>query len=1170
MWIRGVDVPRPLVQAHRQGRLVVFVGAGASRSSPSALPDFLTLARDVAAGAAVSFSERDYERPDVLLGELNDQHNVDVHLRVKARLGAASSKPNRLHKAIAALTAASGVVRVVTTNYDLHLSTTLSALGLPIREFEGPALPIGDDFSGLVYLHGSLRQEPRMLVVTDADFGRAYLRDAWATRFLERMFTEFTVLFIGYSHSDVVMQYLARGLGRDTARFALTDEPNSSLWRRLEIVPVGYENCDDSHVRLVDAIEGWAERASMGMLDHQRRVSELVSSPPSPVPDELSYLEEIVGGRETAAFFAEFARGAEWLTWAAAQPVFRGIFDPASPDSDVARILSRWFAEHYVLNEELTGRALSVICDSGGHLSSATWLSIAHLLQVRHSDRSGEPRPPWLGPWLVLLMDNAPESTGELLDFALTASRWPEDAAVALLLFDYLTEPRPGLRDAVGHGGSPRLELCFRGEPDLLDAAWQGVFVPNLRDAAPCVLPLVERHLLRAHALLAAAGPTALAWDRLSSRSAIEPHGQDRHREAADVLIDAARDSIEALLDAGGGSALPYLERWASSELPILRLLALHGWVQRTDVDATTKLRWLIDRDWLFNVTLRHEVFRLIGAVLAEASRETADALVEAALVGPPEFREHRDYEIFNILAWITQHAPGLPSAREAFHRLQEERPEYAVRDHPDMSRWFETGTRASQPPMSAAQLHGMIGTSAQNAINALRRYEQATSPWEGPDWNDTLGVVTATVREWPIDGLAIFSSEVDERKDILKAVIRGWATATIHTETVNEIIDRLNRDDMAELGDDVARLFANGGSNDTYPTTWHRFPDARNFAIRLWTRLEPAAPTLGVSDWLGWAASRTAGYLSEFWIHALADDWRAANGAWSGIPSSIRQHLSDMLTVGDDRAIAVEVIFASRLHFFHGADAAWCEANVLPLLDWVNPNRGIRTWEGFLAGGRWSDHLLSAGLLDHYLQCVAHAAELREELQRDLHEHLAAIALFSDRHPLDDGWLRKFTRFADESGRVAWTKSVSWQLSHLETSDVEHQWSRWVRRYIQDRLASVPIRLTQEESSVMARWVPYLGDSLPEGVALVVASQAGLTGHANVLRGIRDEHMAQYPEVIVALVAHLVCHTTKPFKACHAVKGAIDRLRQHSPEADLTPIIEAALSLGCSDAGSW
>ncbi len=127
---------------------------------------------------------------------------------------------------------------------------------------------MGDDFSGIVYLHGRLGKLSKQLVVTDQDFGRAYLLDAWAARFLERMFGNYTVLFVGYSHDDVVMRYLGRALGPGAARYLLTDQPDSSDWRPLGIKPIKYSVVDGSYAELDDAIERWAELASMGLLEH--------------------------------------------------------------------------------------------------------------------------------------------------------------------------------------------------------------------------------------------------------------------------------------------------------------------------------------------------------------------------------------------------------------------------------------------------------------------------------------------------------------------------------------------------------------------------------------------------------------------------------------------------------------------------------------------------------------------------------------------------------------------------------------------------------------------------------------------------------------------------------------------------------------------------------------
>jgi len=62
------------------------------------------------------------------------------------------------------------------------------------------------------------------LVLTDSDFGRAYLTEGWTRRFLQQLFSKYTILFIEYGHNDIVIEYLARGLPPQAdhpGRFAL-------------------------------------------------------------------------------------------------------------------------------------------------------------------------------------------------------------------------------------------------------------------------------------------------------------------------------------------------------------------------------------------------------------------------------------------------------------------------------------------------------------------------------------------------------------------------------------------------------------------------------------------------------------------------------------------------------------------------------------------------------------------------------------------------------------------------------------------------------------------------------------------------------------------------------------------------------------------------------------
>lgn len=202
-----IDIPRAVLDAHRRGDLVIFVGAGASCDPPSSLPLFDELTTRIATNASRELAEG--FDPTVELGRMLSD-GVGVRRQIEEIIGAPSSAPNRLHRALAKLAAAAPALRVVTTNYDSHLSTTLGDLGVTYVEYAAPALPLGDDFTGIVYLHGKVHRPGSELVVTDADFGGAYLLAAWASRFLDAMFRRFSVLFVGYSHDDVVMRFIGK------------------------------------------------------------------------------------------------------------------------------------------------------------------------------------------------------------------------------------------------------------------------------------------------------------------------------------------------------------------------------------------------------------------------------------------------------------------------------------------------------------------------------------------------------------------------------------------------------------------------------------------------------------------------------------------------------------------------------------------------------------------------------------------------------------------------------------------------------------------------------------------------------------------------------------------------------------------------------------------------
>ena len=172
MKISGIDFPKQLLDAQKDNQLVVFAGAGVSNPEPAGLPLFRPLAEEVARGSGETQGKEETE--DRFLGRLHDK-GQQVHLQAARVLQEKAPRPSCLHHDVTALYRNLECLRIVTTNFDtLFEEAANTRFGSQPQAFRAPALPLGRDFNGIVHVHGAI-DKPRDMILTDADFGRAYL-----------------------------------------------------------------------------------------------------------------------------------------------------------------------------------------------------------------------------------------------------------------------------------------------------------------------------------------------------------------------------------------------------------------------------------------------------------------------------------------------------------------------------------------------------------------------------------------------------------------------------------------------------------------------------------------------------------------------------------------------------------------------------------------------------------------------------------------------------------------------------------------------------------------------------------------------------------------------------------------------------------------------------------
>jgi hypothetical protein len=473
---------------------------------------------------------------------------------------------------------------------------------------------------------------------------------------------------------------------------------------------------------------------------------------------------------------------------------------------------------------------------------------------------------------------------------------------------------------------------------------------------------------------------------------------------------------------------------------------------------------------------------------------------------------------------------------------------------------------------MSADELHLGLESNAEGTVQDLLRHRAKDTPlhFETPSWSSVRAIVAETVSANPTDGIAILDASAGD-PDLASPVIQGWRQAQLDEDTATLVLHRLRTLDLGPVVHEIVDLLLDQSETADAPPTWTRSAAAFELADQAWSAIDEAPNDSERDDGLSQAINDPAGKLTQFHINTIAADWRSAGDNWTGLPAPTKNRLETLANAGGHNAAMAQIVLASRLHFFDAADRAWCEAQVLPLLYWDDPERARRAWDGYLYWGRWTDHLLEAGLLRAYIDAAANAASFSDELRDRLCEHLAYVALVSKVHPLESSWLTDLTSTADPAVRSNWMLNVGWGLEQLPHGGAaEQQWQRWMKRYWNNRVNGTPTQLTPEEVAAMATWIPNLTSSTEEAVGIATQRPARLPEHSSLLHKLDADKIQRAPEAFARLVAHLLKGTTQPFHSCHSLKQVVALFKAQVRTVDVRPIVEQALRLGCSDAPSW
>ena len=1098
MKIKGMDFPRPILNALRDSRLVVFAGAGVSMGSPAELPSFRKLAEAIAQGTGEEL--KDNEPEDRFLGRLSHK-GVNVHAVAAARLKRNCQgeipRPTDLHRNLLRIYSNSEWPLIVTTNFDLLFEQAAKdVFETEPKISTGPALPLGSEFNGIVHVHGSLGR-PRDMVLTDADFGRAYLTEGWARRFLVEVFRTYTVLFVGYSHSDTIMNYLARALPVEEteSRFVLTHEDEGSRWQFLGIEPIRYCKLPgNDHTGLYVGVSGLADYASRSILDWQREITEIAGKPPPLDEEEIDLIEDALKDPVKTRFFTAEAVSVEWIDWLDKRHHLANLFGTTEL-SERDLLLVQWLAEKFARTHPdelflLIGRRYV-------HPHPIFWDALCRSIASKDDTPCDADT---LSRWISLLLATAPAQLDkEHLLF------WLGECCVKNELLDRVVDVFDAMAassvvvkrgvlwpDSDEEEQSPRIdvELGFVSEHFTINKLWIDGLKPNLDRVAEPLLASVIRHLTTQHRTLSAWQEATRDWNSASfSRSAIEPHEQDKYPQAIDVLIDSARDCLEWLASNRPQAAAQWCNRLAREESPLLRRLAVHTLSVRNDLNPSEKIDWLLSRVDLNDFSAHHELFVVLKKTYSDADDCRRKAVIEAIQAHRLLAEEDDDTEIrtavyhFQWFHWLHTAAHNCPLTREALDDVRRMYPELQPSKHPDLPYSISSVPGSHKRPWTVQEL---LSRPAGEWSEELVSFQQ--TGFTGPDRLGLRGAVSEAARqefEWSLDLADALHEKGNWDTDLWETLMQVWSETALDENGTRKVLQRL---EWNELHPNCARTIAEFlyklVKDNNAKHTVRLLPQANKIAANSWSHID-RSDVRGVSDnWFTTAINHPAGFLAGFWLSSLYC-WRKQH---DNKPESLSEEYRDALSeIVKDKTVAGRLgrsVLARDLSFLLHVDTNWTETNLIPLFTrHANDDDYQALWHGFLYG-RLSPpvaELMGDALLDAVSRIERYFSGQEKKLF--IQHYVTMLADYVD-DPLKD-WIPGFFEHAGGYARVYFGITIENRLKHMNDTQQQEWWERWLKCYWMNRLRGVPRPLDVREMGIMFCWLADLKGVFPEAVDL-------------------------------------------------------------------------------------
>ena len=1139
-----VEIDDQIIEALGKDELVIFAGAGISMPSPSGLPSFARLADQIA--ERVGVQRQDKEPEDHFLGRLEDGGaGVQVHRLARSLLMREDSKHTELHEHLLRLFQSPNKVRIVTTNFDRHFNTAAKAVfgdaASDMIVHHAPALPLGDDFSGLIYVHGVLHEPHDRCVMTDRDFGAAYLTHGWARRFVLRLFAKYTVLFVGYSHEDTVMNYLARGMPGTGNKFAFVPLGEESKWNFQRIRCVSYckyetGKADNEHLQITEACREWVAELDLTPTQRHGRLQQIYCNGPDSLDgQDKDFVCRCLSHEESSHGFFGNPPKKPWVAWMLEAGLLDHVFDRRIQPTEHQRQIMIWvFFKGFIEAEALLWNRVQSLNFS---LNPSASRLIA--IQIRHRE---ELEDAVFRKWLTVLLQQ-PEGDLPLdhLAWLIESCRLPEEAEVAFAILATQLKPKIEtnswgrlLEEELGIEPSEEttltLNTCSHGMYELR-AAWNDHLKPLLH-SYPFLALQTFVSLLVEHRALTKLIQSKEEEDLVSrGRQNVEPGHEISGSDAIDLIITGAVQALETWLSSSSGSFDDLALAWASLDVPVLSRIVVHGQSKRADWTTDQKLDWLMRQEGILGSDRNREANLLILRHYESASKPTRAKVIQWLEswtdVVPDTKLTQRTFDVFSMLNWLVSHTK-CEMAQEALVRVKKMVPEGLVPwEHPEVGACSLPDNHFRPKSADLVAIHA-AETPAEKLEALLETIQLEKHQHQKYDLiHDAIKAGRDNV-DWAISFQSSLIARNVHDAELWSVLFQLWREKDLSTEEWNKLLRSWSviQAPFVRALDLVVDLLNGRVASQPHPIP----PECRALAgetiVHCWAETQNAPhEEPNADDVVFFALNRAPGQLAHFWIRYAFLRRKEAGDSWQGIPADIMAPLVSLVANTSIRGEIASVMLCVYFDDLHRMSPNFVHDHLLPKLKW--PDGGAATvwrWEAFLNSNCALPLAMTSELLPSFVQMLKERV-LPEKAREHSLDFAAWLTIYRFENPLDSHWFHQLLPLLTDVEKVEFAHLVGVYLIKAQWENQSAYWRRWVLAYCQQREIGVPTSLSKDEAREIFLWSLGSGDCLNDALQALLSWDVATIQYSGpvLLEFEKTDHPEKHPNESAKLLARII-----------------------------------------------